>query len=196
MAGEIDVPYLYGVHSTHGWRVATTSTADRNKRCSNALAPPLYGNAGSVSRWWSGNFMHIPGQGDQELLARRSNVPLPMPSNGTYPWVTKSNWRISCLATTANGYPGEAFVAISPEGVTYTFNYVISRNTTAFGEIIGNGSYGSTPRSYVPRAKVFFVATKVEDPCTGSHGQHRLRTVVPLIRCPRRRATPEAIDPR
>jgi RHS repeat-associated protein len=156
MAGEWAVPYMHGVHMETGWQVAGSSP---NSRCTVAAPPPHSPGEIAPRHWWSGNFIYIPEVGDQEVLAVATDNVLPLPSTHSTPWLTKDHWRIACLPNTANGYPGEAFLAISPEGIKYTFNHVVSKSYPAFIKRIGN--FGAT-RS-VPRKKVYFLATRVED---------------------------------
>ncbi|MCC4596063.1 RHS repeat protein [Xanthomonas campestris pv. phormiicola] len=154
VGGSLDVPYLKGVFSTNGWQVYGSSP---NSRCSQPAQPPDY--TLTASDYWSGNWMHIPGSGDQAMLDEPASQ-LPAPSNGTsYPWITKNFWRISCLASTKNGYPGEGFVALSPEGDKYYFDWVVSKAHPDISKRIGNYS----AKASMSRLAVFFLATRIED---------------------------------
>jgi YD repeat-containing protein len=81
--------------------------------------------------FWHGMFLEVPGQGAQEVLKRRTQ-PHPgyerAPAGGPFPLVTKDNWAIGCLATIKNG-AGQGFYAISPSGVRYDFDWLVTRAT-------------------------------------------------------------------
>jgi len=154
VGGSLDVPYLKGIFSTNGWQVYGASP---NSRCSQPAQPPNY--TLTASDYWSGNWMHIPGSGEQAMLDEPASQ-LPAPSNGTsYPWITKNFWRISCLASTKNGYAGEGFVALSPEGDKYYFDWVVSKQHSSISKRMGNYSANAS----MNRLAVFFLATRVED---------------------------------
>lgn len=155
VAGSIDLPYLKGTFSSSGgWQVAG---ANPNARCSMYASPPSYTNISS-SDYWSGNWMHIPGAGDQAMLSQPATT-LPWKS-GSAPIVTKSFWTFTCLPSTQNGYPGEGFVAISPSGEKYHFDWVVTKNYSAFSKRYGNYAHST---AMLPRVVVYFLPTLVED---------------------------------
>lgn len=103
---------------------------------------------------WDGNHLHIPGVADDELL-KNTEAKLPAIADGnTYPWVTKGFVRLSCLGNTANGYPGQGFVAVTPSGVRYTFNWGVTRTapTLKLGK-----------NQLVTRSRIYLLATRIED---------------------------------
>lgn len=119
---SLAIPNLHGVFiSSMGWQTSTSTHP--NLRCSNPGAPPDLPDFSSY-QYWNGYWLDLPGNGQQALLEEPSPE-LPAPPSGTYPWITKSFWRISCESSTANGYPGEGFIAVSPKGVKYHFDYVV-----------------------------------------------------------------------
>lgn len=130
---DLEIPHLHGIFSSaKGWTNPNGSTA----RCSNFGVPPTISTPASGASWlgteyWHGSFLYIPGQGDQELLPRvGSNTSAPTGNAAyTYPLVTRNNWQIRCLATlnAANGGQGEGFVAVSPDGTQYQFDWLVSR---------------------------------------------------------------------
>ncbi|MFS8063176.1 MAG: hypothetical protein ACMG5Z_01170, partial [Luteimonas sp.] len=153
---DIDIPYLKGTFSTGtGWQSGTTNP---DARCSQP-ASPASANGFAAHEFWDGNWLHMPGAGDQALLGS-PDASLPRPT-GTliYPWITKAFWRVSCKTTTKNGYPGEAFVAISPEGVKYTFDWVVTRRVATTLKGWTTGTHSST----LTRAAVYFLVSRVED---------------------------------
>jgi YD repeat-containing protein len=106
----------------------------------------------SASDFWQGTSLTVPGQGSQELLLRSPNY-LSAPADGsTYQLVTRQNWAIGCLPGVQNA-SGEGFVAVSPQGVRYRFDWMAVRvqpNVKKSG-----GSLG--------RQEMFLMATLVTD---------------------------------
>lgn len=138
---DLDIPHLHGVFAAAaGWQVSTAGSP--NARCSvpaqfatsngviNATPPNVNGTNAfpfASAEYWAGNHLYIPGQGDKTMMVvdpGNGNLP---GDGKSHPWVTADNWTFSCLPTTANGTPGEAFVALSPTGVQYTFDWFVSR---------------------------------------------------------------------
>lgn len=79
--------------------------------------------------YWRRTSLDVPGQGSQEVLVRSSGYPIAPSDGGAYPLVTHANWQIGCLPTLQNA-PGEGFVAVSPEGVRYRFDWMGTRAQT------------------------------------------------------------------
>lgn len=163
---DLDIPYIEAVVTTdNGWKLNSGSTA----RCSDTtdtLDTEVPGPVGNIPAplnvVWNGDQLHIPGMSDQELLVNNQSKSPANASAGTYKWVTKGNWKVSCLPSTANGYPGEAFQAVSPSGVTYTFNWVVVK--AAPSVLVETVKIGSTTSSYyADRQRVFMLVTQVED---------------------------------
>jgi hypothetical protein len=156
---SLDLPNLHGTFAeSTGWQVQIDGGERTNARCTNRGRPPTI-DVFTYDEYWDGYSLHIPGLGDQQLLM--NNVAgAPKPSDATtYPWITKSFWMISCKATTKNGYPGEAFVATSPEGVKYTFDWVVSRDTAGLSQ-----SAPTLPTKFgLSRVTVYFLVSRVED---------------------------------
>ena len=130
---DLEIPHLHGVFSSSkGWVTASGTGA----RCSAFGVPPtVNGSFGSNSIWngteyWHGSFLYVPGVGDQEMLRRSATyTPAPTGTGYTFPLVTRNNWAIRCLTAMAagNGATGEAFVAMSPDGTQYRFDWLVSR---------------------------------------------------------------------
>lgn len=125
---DIDVPWISGTFvAADGWTLATLGNP--NDRCSIPAAPDTYYTPAGGNVWladvWSGNSLHIPGAGNQQLLVNNQAKSPAYASHATYPWVTKGGWKLRCVASLADNYPGEGFVAVSPSGVSYTFNWMI-----------------------------------------------------------------------
>lgn len=157
---DIEIPHLEGVFSQRGWVVGTDDDPARYTRCSLQRRPyiGISSEPFPESRFWSGYNLYVPGQGASRMLVAASGIP--MPSDGkAYPWATKQHARIGCLSQTRNGVPGEAFVAIMPNGNRYFLDYVVTREMTSY-------RYKPNPlgsSSTVPRSHVYFLASRVED---------------------------------
>ncbi len=153
---DIEVPYLEGTFDrVEGWVVGDQSDPQRLKRCTN-VRRPFFGAYDAVI-WldnWTGYKMYRPGQGEHKLLKAIAGAH-GTPSSGTFPWVTNDNVRLGCLTGTANGYPGEAFVALTPSGDKYYFDWGIERAAAPMTRL-KNGIYKE-------RKSVFLLASRIED---------------------------------
>lgn len=163
---DIDVPYISGSFTTYdGWTLYS-ATPGTDQRCSdNTDFPytwvPMPGGGSGFAPYgqvWSGNNLHVPGQGDQILLANRETKSPAYPSAGTYKWVTKGGWKLECIASVSN-LSGEGFVAVSPSGVKYTFNYA---TTAPIAPLVWKFNATLKP-ALVSRENIYLLATKVQD---------------------------------
>ena len=144
---ELDIPRMSGTFSkTDGWTSFTATGGRTNQRCSQFGSPrtalgiegtQFVGAAFAAREFWHGNFISVPGGGSQEVLRRNpSNANIPQDGN-SYPLVTKSLWSIRCLPTLANAGglspdhvdAGEGFLAVSPDGTKYQFDWLARRTT-------------------------------------------------------------------
>lgn len=132
---DIEIPHLHGVFAMQGGWAAGLGTVPGN-RCSAFGEPPTKsGSYGSNSTWrgteyWHGSFLYVPGAGDQEILRRNpSYTQAPGGDTAGYPLVTRNNWAFRCLPALAAGntQSGEGFIAISPDGTQYRFDWMITR---------------------------------------------------------------------
>jgi YD repeat-containing protein len=166
---DVEVPYIDGNFvEQDGWTVIGANNTQSYARCSSHMQPYTVladqGNAvAPVADVWDGNQLHIPGETDEELLANTETM-LPAVQDGkTYPWITKSFYRASCAPSTANGYPGESYVVVSPKGDRYTFNWAqvisMSRVLSTVPAISGKGTETVIDR----RSHIFLLATEVDD---------------------------------
>lgn len=123
-------------------------------------APTYTGSAFSADAidpnvWWQGYQLIVPGQGEQEMLQRdASNTLAPKDSPARFPLVTAQQWQVGCLEQTDNGEPGEAFVAIAPDGTTYTFNHLVYQAAPG----LNLGQLGT-----VARERASMLVTRIED---------------------------------
>jgi len=166
---DIEMPYIDGVFTREdGWTVqsALANPQQSYSRCSLPNVPYMYRSG--TNDWapytsvWDGNQLHIPNVISEELL-KNGEAKLPaVGDGGTYPWITKSFYQVSCLGNTANGYPGEAFVVLAPSGVRYTFNWVVVNPAS---DLIYQtaGPTGGSVKAAVQRDRIFMLATQVTD---------------------------------
>jgi len=125
-------PYTQLPQKIYGWQIDNYAAPgiDLNARCSHFDVPPTFvrqlGDPAlspwDPDEWWKGYHLVLPGESSQDML---SNIDTS--TNGTYPAVTKSHWRFSCLPTTSNGQPGEAFLGQAPDGTKYWFDMLVYR---------------------------------------------------------------------
>ena len=133
---ELDIPHLHGVFAgmTANMVDWVVNAADPDHRCSEFNAPPEINsappNAGifSPDEYWQGTFFYLPGGGDQELLLG-GDVPA---TGGGYPATTREGAIARCLSalasTSESGRTGEGFEVVTPDGTTYKFDQMVSRN--------------------------------------------------------------------
>ena len=158
-AGMRNQPISAG--SPVGWQV---SAADKNARCTNFSSPatvsyPTAGIAFGPANWWFG-YQLVDAQGEEQSLFRRAAE---MPEQH-FRIGTASNWVVECLPTTANGEPGEAFLAMSPDGTRYWFDYLAYTPYDGLSMDFEN----MPPKGYtlvytLPRRAAFMLVTRIED---------------------------------
>lgn len=133
-----DLPLIEGVFQAgRGW--TTGSSVSPTNRCSgpaapapwnvDLVAPPPYPVNGwqveSPRAFWEGIHLRQPGNGRQEVLFAQPGAVADTPADGkVYRWVTSDRWHLACLPTLANG-AGEGFIARSPDGLVYTFDWLV-----------------------------------------------------------------------
>jgi hypothetical protein len=146
---ELDIPHLHGVFAkARGWQVDGWNEAGKDQRCSRAAAnsaeaPSVpgtpYGATWEGFRYWSGNTLYVPGIGDQEMLVVDAAANPHQPTDGTqYRWVTSGSGNFSCLPATANGVPGDAFLALAPDGTRYRFDWFAHRHAPVVTRATGS----------------------------------------------------------
>ncbi len=149
---DLEIPRLHGVFASgsknQGWTVFTGANADY-RRCSMNGEPPA-GRASISSdvtfepnEFWSGNHLYIPGQGDQELLARTSGNTRSPSDLATWPIITKDGWQFSCIniANPGSGstskIQGEGMLARAPDGTIYRFDWLVNRIASSLKKSVG-----------------------------------------------------------
>lgn len=129
---ELEIPRLKTVtanelgtigQSPYGWQVPAVN---KNARCAEFYAPGLISFVDPYrhwepQEWWSGYQLVDDGGSVHEVLKTNSAYTAAAGSTG----ITAANWKITCLPTTANGQPGDAFLATAPDGTRYWFNYLV-----------------------------------------------------------------------
>lgn len=126
-----------GFYGPYGWQVSEGSDA----RCTQINGP------GTVTRskvdpvepetWWAG-YQLVEDSGEEENVLAHS----PAPSQPTHVARTKGNWLIACLSSTSNGQPGEAFLAIAPDGTRYWLDYLVYKTAPSVSGLLAR-NYGS-----------------------------------------------------
>ncbi|MES2320502.1 MAG: RHS repeat-associated core domain-containing protein [Pseudomonadota bacterium] len=167
---ELDIPKIHGTFSERdGWRRIAANGQPSTARCTNFGAPPaVYKYVDDAtkfrpSEFWHGNMLYIPGGGSQEIVTRlASNTNVPLDGVAT-PLVTKDFWAIRCLGTLAStnwatsaNEGGEGFLAISPDGTHYRFDWLVSRKAEKMTKPVrdrttGLGTGGGDPFSMTGR---------------------------------------------
>jgi YD repeat-containing protein len=185
---ELEIPHLHGIFaktgpSDIGWQVSTYQQS--YARCSvsseqSAMPPTMSGVQGGLfdaGEYWHGNSIYIPGQGDQEMLVLPASNPYRPTDGKSYHWVTNNQWYFSCLTSTANGLPGEAFLAIAPDGSRYWFDWFARRPARTVTKEVGDGPLDATGQgadstahasmaassSILKREEIWILPTRVED---------------------------------
>lgn len=176
---ELDVPYIGATlmqptATVLPWQIDSTTPSNRcsvvgqvKSDGSAATGAPAIGGTlhpMGPALYWHGYTMNVPG-GEQSLLkAAASNTQRPS-TGGPYHWTTNKNWWVSCLPATANNKGGEGFLAVSPDGVKYTFDWLSWQNTShasdSYTDIAGYYTWIRYSRTH--RAEFRMLPTRVED---------------------------------
>ena len=178
---EPDVPHIRGLFPTNaGWRVQGGTEAERGRRCSNfplEIMPGRFATGALVEVGPALVHMSLPGGAGQELQPRSASHTL-VPAGGVpHPVVTKDGWQFSCLPGLAAGSPesGEGFLARSPDGTTYRFDWMVRRPGTQLQYAARGAAARGTGRAETPppdaaitdyillRDEVTLYATRITD---------------------------------
>ena len=174
---DIGIPYIGGVFAQMGWQGLSTTPpyVYNNNRCSQGAAPPTFRPQGAsidVEAWeyWHGYHLVTP-DGSQEMLQSTSYT-RPQPTDGkVHPWVTSQYWYFSCLPTLKSGDPGEGFIAQSPDGTRYYFDWMVRLPYASIlkpSKTLVTSSHNGDPRltltnTPVPRQEIRIYPTRIED---------------------------------
>lgn len=156
----LDIPHIRGTYSeTNGW----INFSGNTQRCSNFSSPPAALGGGvywGPSDYWSGVSLSLPSGEDKRLLRRASNFTHAPGAPSSYPVVTNDHWTFECLPTLANasaGALGEGFVAVSPQGTRYTFNWLVTFVVDGLMKVEGGRN------NLLKRKEVWLLPTLVTD---------------------------------
>lgn len=165
---DLELPSIGGVFPiSTGW--INPAAGIPHKRCevthpSLARAPTISVNGVSFAgeEIWSGTRITLPGRGSQALLLRTATRPQPA-AGGAY-WITSDWTSVACLPTVkqSNGGTGQGFVATTPDGVRYTFDWMARAHETRLAKVRTAGTWGST-YEFVERGRYALYATRAED---------------------------------
>jgi RHS repeat-associated protein len=155
---ELEIPRLSGRFS--GDWLAGTST----NRCSNASPPSIPSNLVGIFEtqdFWQGVRLQIPDVANGELLVPREGVQKPT-SGEDFRWYVDGQVFLYCLPTIQNG-AGEGFVAVTPDGTKYRFDWMSSRVVPGLSEKLYDA--GGTPGGLysLPVTENALYVTRVED---------------------------------
>lgn len=151
----VGVPSISAVFAPD-WLLGYAKTADR---CTTD-GVPSQAFPFDVTDFWQGLQIDLPGGAGGELL--RVNEKTVRPQDGKeYRWTTSSHVLISCLPTIKNGN-GEGFLAITPDGTRYWFDWMGQTHETASRTTITYPDGGKL-NHYLTRKKNFLYVTRVED---------------------------------
>lgn len=133
---QFDLPRIttltLGTDARPNWVVEGDQPA---ARCTRFGKPPS-SNGIDPTTWWSGYQLALPGEVPQELVQRSANntrMPQMQDDSGkalSFPILTTSQWQVTCLGATTNGEAGEAFIAISPNGMKHYFTHLVYEAVT------------------------------------------------------------------
>ncbi|MGR4876402.1 M91 family zinc metallopeptidase [Pseudoxanthomonas sp. LARHCG66] len=149
---DIDAPSISGSFASN-WQ--SRVPGDPGRRCSapaHQASPPSPVWDINVWDFWQGNTLNVPGAGG-ELLQVRPGAYLPS-TGGPYYWMTTGQTYVSCLPTIKNT-TGEGFLAITPDGTKYWFDWMAQYREPNLSSANGGSS--------IARRKNVLYATKVQD---------------------------------
>lgn len=177
---DLDIPHLSGIFKTSvtpgvsGWQVSTSGNP--NQRCSvdrtnfmTATPPVAIGTnaplgAFSSAEYWYGNELHVPGKGSERMMVLAPSNPNRPADGSEYYWATNGQWMFSCLPQTANGIAGEAFLAVSPDGTKYKFDWFASRGASQLEKVVMQCTIPNPAcNSILGRSEVWIMPTLITD---------------------------------
>lgn len=159
---DLDIPYIYGNFDRQvKWNEWNANAADPRRCTPGKWGPPIPEEPFNVGDLFTGIRIHLPGEGDRDLLVKADRNPN-LPTDGrTYSYVAQDFTSVSCVAGTVNDYPGEGFVVVTSNGLRYTLNAGRERHGGNLAKYKFNTSGGTLRRR--SRTQVFLMASRVED---------------------------------
>jgi hypothetical protein len=159
-AWEIEIPRIAtitanspgaSIYSPVGWQVTGTTTAEKDARCTGFSAPPRVSFPSDAARgwdaheWWNGYHLVDDTGNAQSVMARADTTIRP-----DRLLMTTGNWLIGCLSATSNGAPGEAFLAVAPDGTKYWFDHLVYTDADTLQKPLWSGA--GDPGARAPHA--------------------------------------------
>ena len=184
---DLEIPHLHGTYTAwKGWAIPFPPAGfTEASRCSKFGPPPSVPGSGAgepsnftPDEYWHGHQLYIPGQGDQQLLLRNPGYTDGPKDGQAYPVVTQQLWALRCLSTLANDTSasrtmGEGFIALSPDGTQYRFDWLATRTAAALYKPGGTALAAqgdedpavaeAFPTGLLPRVEVWIMPTLVTD---------------------------------
>jgi RHS repeat-associated protein len=151
---DVEVPYIYGTFDlAKKWNPVEPG---QTGRCSTPFVPGVK-TGFEATDVWSGNKVHLPGQGEFGMMGLDpGSPPVHAQADGqTHKWTTSRFDSFTCKPT-SNGAFGEGFVMTTTEGVSYTFDVYVERDYAAV-------RHGRTALDSAPRLMIFLLASQVTD---------------------------------
>jgi hypothetical protein len=100
----LDIPYI---HTNQVYSTSAPSTLSGpwgfGRECAMDMTSGIatfQGNSYTQDMWWTGDTLHVPGKVHDKLLMNNGTAVI---TSGSYPKVTASNWRVSCIDRFENG---------------------------------------------------------------------------------------------
>lgn len=158
---DLEAPRMGGVFSlSRGWTVGSNASV---ARCSTFSLPPIVSSPAAgegivaainftANDYHQGVHISVAGMGRQEVLVRSPGFASGPTDGASYSLVTREQWQISCLPSIQNG-AGEGFLAVSPQGLRYRFDWMSSRLHTEL----------TKDTAVISRREIFLHATQVTD---------------------------------
>jgi hypothetical protein len=170
---EIEAAYISGMYAeSHPWR---SDRCTGPQSSAQARAPMVPNHPDPIDptafqwfqpyHYWDGITIRIPGFGDKKILWRDAAY-LPAPTDGeSYPWVTNDHVQIACLPELSSGQSGEGFLAVTPDGTRYYFDWLVTAPYRELGVLNPNASEtGPDPLFFFIKRTYFRIfVSKVED---------------------------------
>lgn len=131
---ELELPYISAIYPVSVPWEANRCSGPQSAAFAPGGAPtdpipdmPWLSDIFSTHEFWSGQNINVPGMGQASILWRDPAYTLAPTDGGNYKWVTNTHIQISCLPTLASGQPGEGYMAVTPDGTRYYFNWLVKK---------------------------------------------------------------------
>lgn len=166
---DVSLPRLSGTFNPD-WVVQESHTQPTTSaRCSTAGKPSTWFPF-EHDDFWSGVDLSLLGEGKGSIL--RVANPVVLQDGASYPWITgDGKVRLTCLPTIKNG-TGEGFLAITPDGTKYWFDWMaqtiergLQENLAppAQPEILNGVRIDLSLEYYMPLRRNTLYVTRIED---------------------------------